>query len=53
MKSDAVKKGIAQSPQRSLLRALGLSEEELKKPLVGQVLHSNSRTSSSVIVPAA
>ena len=30
MKSDAVKKGIAQSPQRSLLRALGLSEEELK-----------------------
>lgn len=41
MKSDAVKKGIAQSPQRSLLRALGLSEEELKKPLVGIVSSFN------------
>ena len=41
MKSDAVKKGIAQSPQRSLLRALGLSEEELKKPLVGVVSSYN------------
>ena len=41
MKSDAVKKGIAQSPQRSLLRALGLSEEELKKPLVGIVSSYN------------
>ena len=41
MKSDAEKKGIAQSPQRSLLRALGLSEEELKKPLVGIVSSYN------------
>ena len=41
MKSDAVKKGIAQSPQRSLLRALGLSEEELIKPLVGIVSSYN------------
>lgn len=41
MKSDAVKKGIEQSPQRSLLRALGLSEEELKKPLVGIVSSYN------------
>ena len=41
MKSDAVKKGIAQSPQRSLLRALGLSEEELKNPLVGIVSSYN------------
>ena len=35
MRSDAVKKGIAQAPQRSLMRALGLTEEEMKKPLVG------------------
>lgn len=41
MKSDAVKKGIEQSPQRSLLRALGLSEEEMKKPLVGIVSSYN------------
>jgi len=33
MRSDAVKKGIAQAPQRSLMRALGLTEEEMKKPL--------------------
>ena len=31
MRSDAVKKGIAQAPQRSLMRALGLTEEEMKK----------------------
>ena len=37
MRSDAVKKGIAQAPQRSLMRALGLTEEEMKKPLVGIV----------------
>ena len=31
MRSDAVKKGIAQAPQRSLMRALGLTEEENEK----------------------
>ena len=31
MRSDAVKKGIAQAPQRSLMRALGLTEEEMKE----------------------
>ena len=41
MRSDAVKKGIAQAPQRSLMRALGLSEEEMKKPLVGIVSSYN------------
>ena len=45
MRSDAVKKGIAQAPQRSLMRALGLTEEEMKKPLVGIV------SSYNVIVP--
>ncbi len=41
MRSDAVKKGIAQAPQRSLMRALGLTEEEMKKPLVGTVSSYN------------
>ena len=41
MRSDAVKKGIAQAPQRSLMRALGLTEEEIKKPLVGIVSSYN------------
>lgn len=37
MKSDAVKKGIQQAPHRSLFNALGLTEEEMKRPLVGIV----------------
>ena len=41
MRSDAVKTGIAQAPQRSLMRALGLTEEEMKKPLVGIVSSYN------------
>ena len=41
MRSDAVKKGIAQAPQRSPMRALGLTEEEMKKPLVGIVSSYN------------
>ena len=41
MKSDAIKKGIATAPQRSLFNALGLTEEELQKPLVGIVSSYN------------
>ena len=37
MKSDAVKKGIQQAPHRSLFHALGLSKEEMDKPLIGIV----------------
>ncbi|MCD7735522.1 MAG: dihydroxy-acid dehydratase, partial [Lachnospiraceae bacterium] len=37
MRSDAVKKGIQQAPHRSLFHALGLTEEEMKRPLVGIV----------------
>ncbi len=37
MRSDAVKKGVQQAPHRSLFHALGLSEEEMKRPLVGIV----------------
>lgn len=35
MRSDAVKKGPAAAPQRSLLRADGLSDEDFSKPFIG------------------
>lgn len=35
MRSDSVTKGIQQAPHRSLFNALGLTEEELSRPLVG------------------
>ncbi len=35
MKSDAVKKGIARAPHRSLLRATGLKDEDFNKPFIG------------------
>mgnify|MGYP000659390716 CR=1 FL=1 len=41
MKSDAVKTGIQQAPHRSLFNALGMTEEELAKPLVGIVCSYN------------
>lgn len=41
MKSDAVKKGATQAPHRSLLNALGLTKEELDKPLIGIVSSYN------------
>ncbi|SEP73259.1 dihydroxy-acid dehydratase [Lachnospiraceae bacterium RM5] len=41
MKSDCVKKGVATAPQRSLFNALGLTKEELDKPLVGIVCSYN------------
>ena len=41
MKSDAVTKGMQQAPHRSLFNALGLTPEELDKPLVGIVSSYN------------
>ena len=41
MKSDAVKKGLQQAPHRSLFNALGMTEEEMEKPLVGIVCSYN------------
>ncbi|NLU42556.1 MAG: dihydroxy-acid dehydratase [Firmicutes bacterium] len=35
MRSDAVKKGIEKAPHRSLFRAMGYTDEELSRPLVG------------------
>ncbi|WP_291634926.1 dihydroxy-acid dehydratase, partial [Clostridium sp.] len=41
MRSDLVKKGIGQAPHRSLLNALGMTEEEVKRPLIGIVSSYN------------
>ena len=41
MKSDAVKTGMQQAPHRSLFNALGMTKEELAKPLVGIVSSYN------------
>lgn len=37
MKSDNVKKGVERAPHRSLFNALGMTEEELNRPLIGVV----------------
>lgn len=41
MRSDAVKTGMAQAPHRSLFNALGMTKEELRKPLIGIVSSYN------------
>ena len=41
MKSDNVKVGVQQAPHRSLLNALGFTEEEMHKPMVGIVSSYN------------
>ena len=41
MRSDNVKKGMQQAPHRSLFNALGFTEEEMKKPMVGIVSSYN------------
>ena len=35
MKSDIVKKGIEKAPHRSLFKAMGYTDEELERPLIG------------------
>ncbi len=41
MRSDSIKEGIQQAPHRSLLNALGMTEEEVKRPLIGIVSSYN------------
>ena len=41
MKSDAVKSGMQQAPHRSLFNALGMTKEEMERPLVGIVSSYN------------
>ena len=35
MRSDRAKKGVERAPHRSLFKAAGFSDEELKRPLIG------------------
>lgn len=41
MRSDNAKSGMQQAPARSLFRALGLTEEEIQRPIVGIVSSHN------------
>ncbi len=35
MRSDVMKKGVTKSPHRSLFKAMGYSDEELRRPIIG------------------
>ena len=41
MNSERITKGINAAPQRTLLHALGLTDEEIGKPLIGIVSSQN------------
>lgn len=41
MKSEVLKSGVNAAPQRTLLHSLGLTDEEIKKPLIGIVSSKN------------
>ena len=41
MRSDSAKKGASQAPHRSLWNALGYTEEEMDRPLIGVVCSYN------------
>lgn len=41
MKSDMVRQGIEKAPHRSLLKALGLTDAEINRPLIGVVNSAN------------
>ncbi len=41
MQSDQMKKGFEKAPHRSLLKALGLIDEEINRPIVGIVNSQN------------
>lgn len=45
MKSDIVKKGVEKAPHRSLFKAMGYTDEEISRPLIGVV------NSKSEIIP--
>lgn len=41
MKSEVIREGVNAAPQRALLHAIGLTDEEIKKPLIGIVSSQN------------
>jgi len=45
MKSDSIKKGIERAPHRSLLKAIGYTDGEIQRPLIGIA------NSASTVIP--
>jgi len=41
MRSDVIKKGVTRAPHRSLLKALGITDEEMNKPFIGVAQAAN------------
>ncbi|MEA1940597.1 MAG: dihydroxy-acid dehydratase [Candidatus Caldatribacteriota bacterium] len=41
MRSDVIKKGVARAPHRSLLKASGITDEEMNKPFIGVAQAAN------------
>ncbi len=41
MRSDALRKGVERAPHRSLLKAMGYTNEEIRRPLIG-IAHAHS-----------
>ena len=41
MRSDAMKKGLERAPHRSLFKAMGYTDEELARPLIGVANSAN------------
>ena len=41
MQSDQIKQGVERAPNRSLLYALGMTEEDMARPLIGVVSSYN------------
>lgn len=46
MRSNAIKKGLERTPHRSLLKAMGYTNEEISRPLIG-ICHAHNE-----IIPA-
>ena len=51
LRSDAVKKGLARAPHRSLLKADGLTDEELERPLVAVFSSQNEIIPGHIHLP--
>ena len=41
MRSDLIKKGIERAPHRSLMKAMGYTDEEISRPLIG-IAHAHN-----------
>ena len=41
MRSDQMKKGVERAPHRSLFKAMGLSDEEIARPIIGPANSAN------------